>query len=142
MKREILPLSLILCDIDYFKQYNDTYGHQIGDDCLCYVAKVLEKAARCPADLAARYGGEEFVLLLPRTDLAGAINVAQSIQTTLQQLSHQASEVSPYMTMSFGIISLIPNETTTPEQLLLDADQALYRAKLKGRNRIQAISPL
>jgi diguanylate cyclase (GGDEF)-like protein len=138
MKRERLPLSLILCDVDYFKQYNDTYGHQMGDDCLRRIAKVMEAAVRRPSDLAARYGGEEFAILLPSTPISGALEVAREIQTHIRylQIPHESSQVSPYVTSSFGIASLVPNHSTTPEELLELADQALYQAKLGGRDRI------
>ncbi len=138
LKREQLPLSLILCDVDYFKQYNDAYGHQAGDDCLYKIAQALAHAARRPSDLAARYGGEEFVMLLPNTSVEGARDVAQQIQTHIQalRLSHQQSKVSQYVTVSFGIASVIPTESITPEQLLLKVDRALYQAKTEGRDRI------
>ncbi len=138
MKRDQLPLSLILCDIDYFKQYNDTYGHQVGDDCLCHVSSAIAAAVRRPSDLAARYGGEEFAVLLPNTDLAGAREVAIAIQSHIRDLArpHQRSEVSHFVTVSFGVASLIPSEETAPEQLLMQVDQALYRAKSEGRDRI------
>lgn len=133
-----MPLSLILCDVDYFKQYNDAYGHQAGDDCLRKIAQAMANAARRPSDLAARYGGEEFVMLLPNTSLEGARDVAQHIQTYVQalQVSHQQSKVSQYVTVSFGITSVIPTESITPEQLLLKVDRALYQAKAEGRDRI------
>jgi diguanylate cyclase (GGDEF)-like protein len=138
MKREQLPLSLILCDVDYFKQYNDTYGHQVGDECLQDVAKAIALATRRPADLAARYGGEEFIALLPNTDLTGAIEVARAIQTHIKHLQrpHERSQVSQYVTASMGIASTIPTKATTPEQLLLEVDRALYQAKREGRDRI------
>jgi diguanylate cyclase (GGDEF)-like protein len=138
MKRDQLPLSVILCDVDFFKQYNDTYGHQAGDDCLCRIAKVIDAAVRRPSDLAARYGGEEFAILLPSTPISGAIEVATEIQTHLRylQIPHQTSTVSQYVTSSFGIASLVPNRSTTPAELLELADQALYQAKLGGRDRI------
>jgi diguanylate cyclase (GGDEF)-like protein len=143
MKREQLPLSLILCDVDYFKQYNDTYGHQAGDDCLRLVAQALATAARRPPDLAARYGGEEFAVLLPNTSLTGAMGVANVIQAHLKtlQISHRNSTVSQFVTLSFGVASLIPNDQTAPEQLLSQVDQALYQAKLAGRDRINIYSP-
>jgi diguanylate cyclase (GGDEF)-like protein len=139
LKREQLPLAIVLCDVDYFKNYNDTYGHQLGDDCLCAVATAIASAARRPSDLAARYGGEEFVMLLPNTDLAGALEVAGSMRSQVHQLHipHRASEVQPFVTMSFGVASVIPTGTTTPEELLDLADQALYQAKRSGRDRIQ-----
>jgi diguanylate cyclase (GGDEF)-like protein len=138
LKREQRPLSLILCDVDYFKQYNDAYGHQAGDDCLYKIAQTLAHAARRPSDLAARYGGEEFIMLLPNTSLEGARDVAQHIQTHIQslQLPHHQSKVSQSVTASFGITSMIPTESVTPEQLLLTVDRALYQAKAEGRDRI------
>jgi diguanylate cyclase (GGDEF)-like protein len=138
MKRDRLPLSLILCDVDYFKQYNDTYGHQLGDDCLRYVAKAISSSIKRVSDLAARYGGEEFAVLLPNTDLDGATEVAIEIQTQIKhlQLPHQKSQVSQYVTASFGVASLIPSEAIAPQQLLSNADSALYRAKMDGRDRI------
>jgi diguanylate cyclase (GGDEF)-like protein len=138
LKRDQLPLSLILCDVDYFKQYNDSYGHQVGDDCLYKVAYVLAIAARRPPDLAARYGGEEFAVLLPNTSLEGAVEVAKKIQVQIKalQLPHQRSGVSQYVTVSFGVASMIPAETKTPEQFLAQVDRALYQAKVEGRDRI------
>jgi diguanylate cyclase (GGDEF)-like protein len=138
MKREERPLSLILCDVDYFKQYNDTYGHQIGDECLRCVAQAIAAAAQRPADLAARYGGEEFAVLLPQTDLTGAMNVAAMIQARIMQLQlpHDQSDVSEFVTASFGITSVIPTEEITPEQFLSQVDRALYQAKVAGRDRI------
>lgn len=137
-QREQLPLSLVLCDVDYFKQYNDTYGHQVGDECLRSVAKALASVIKRPADLAARYGGEEFAVLLPQTDIAGAVRVAQMVQSRIKQLQlpHARSQVKPYVTVSFGVASLIPSAQSTPEQLLALADQALYQAKMDGRDRI------
>jgi diguanylate cyclase (GGDEF)-like protein len=138
MKREQLSLSLILCDVDYFKQYNDTYGHQAGDNCLRDVAKAISGSIRRPADLVARYGGEEFVVLLPTTDLEGTIKIAKTIQANVRELKlpHERSQVSQYVTASFGVGSIIPIEQMSPEQLLLDADRALYQAKTEGRDRI------
>lgn len=139
MKRERLPLSLILCDVDYFKQYNDLYGHQIGDDCLRKVASAIENAARRPSDLVARYGGEEFAILLPNTPPKGALEVAALIQKEIQnlQLPHSASQVSQHVTASFGVCSVIPIEGMSPEHLLAECDRALYQAKLAGRDRIR-----
>jgi diguanylate cyclase (GGDEF)-like protein len=138
LQREQQPLSLILCDVDFFKQYNDTYGHQVGDDCLCFVARAMAEATRRPADLAARYGGEEFVVLLPNTDAQGAIEVAKVIQANLEKLKipHESSKIGPYVTASLGIASTIPAPTISADSLVLEADRALYQAKLAGRNRI------
>ncbi len=138
MQRLQLPLSLILCDVDYFKQYNDTYGHQVGDECLCHIARALTAAARRSSDLVARYGGEEFVMLLPNTSLAGAREVASLIQLKIQNLKlhHRNSEVSNYVTASYGVASIIPDDHNEPTQLLLRVDKALYYAKRSGRDRI------
>lgn len=137
-QRDRLPISLILCDVDYFKLYNDTYGHHVGDNCLRNVATAIATAARRPPDLAARYGGEEFAMLLPNTSLEGALEVATLIQAQIKQLRmpHRQSHVSPYVTVSCGVTSMIPTEATTPEQLLMKVDRALYRAKTEGRDRI------
>jgi diguanylate cyclase (GGDEF)-like protein len=139
MKRERLPLSLILCDVDYFKRYNDVYGHQVGDDCLRRIASAIAASARRPSDLVARYGGEEFAVLLPNTSPKGALEVASLIQTQIQQLQlpHRASDVSEYVTVSLGVSTLIPAETTTPQQLLSECDRALYQAKVAGRDHIR-----
>jgi diguanylate cyclase (GGDEF)-like protein len=138
LQREKSPLSIIMCDVDYFKQYNDTYGHCGGDDCLKEVAKAIEAAARRAADLTARYGGEEFVALLPNTPLTGALEVAKLIQQRVKslQMPHAKSAISEYVTLSFGVSSIIPNDASTPEELLLRADRALYQAKQAGRNQI------
>ena len=129
------PLSLILIDVDYFKRFNDHYGHQVGDMCLKEVAQALNRAVRTPSDLVARYGGEEFVLLLPNTDRQAAASVAQRLQDGLAslRLEHLASEVAPWVTVSQGIASNVSGEGAS--QLLERADQALYRAKESGRNQ-------
>lgn len=135
--REQLPLSLLLCDIDYFKQYNDTYGHPQGDICLQQVAQVLQQAVQRSIDLVARYGGEEFVVILPHTDHRRALQVAQKIQDVLEQfnLPHRSSKVADRVTMSIGICTLIPTVEHFPLNLINGADQALYQAKTQGRNR-------
>lgn len=134
--REQLPLSLILCDIDYFKRYNDTYGHQAGDVCLQQVVQAICRAAQRPADLVARYGGEEFAVILPNTDELGAVRVAESIHAHLQalQIPHVASDVGDWVTLSIGITSTIPHHGCSPDILLQAADQALYQAKTQKRN--------
>jgi diguanylate cyclase (GGDEF)-like protein len=137
LKREQQPLSLILCDVDYFKRYNDRYGHQAGDDCLVQVAQAIAVVVKRPADLAARYGGEEFAILLPNTPMNGAMEVARQIrdQVQAQKLIHEASEVSPYVSLSLGIATMMPQEGFVPGELLATADQALYKAKDQGRNQ-------
>jgi len=137
MKREQQPLSLIIVDIDWFKGYNDHYGHQAGDDCLCQVAQAIAKVTQRPADTLARYGGEEFVILLPNTDTQGAAQIAEEICQTVigLEIPHPHSSISPYLTVSAGITSLVPSIDLSPEQLLSQADQALYLAKNNGRNQ-------
>jgi diguanylate cyclase (GGDEF)-like protein len=138
MARSQAPLSVLLCDIDCFKQYNDTYGHPAGDDCLKLIVKALTSAIYRSSDLLARYGGEEFAAVLPQTDLRQALNVAQRMQEAISDLKipHSASAAGSYVTISIGIASLIPSEQQ-PESLLLDeADRKLYDAKHQGRNYI------
>jgi diguanylate cyclase (GGDEF)-like protein len=137
LARERSPLSIILCDIDYFKLYNDTYGHLAGDRCLQQVAQVLGRTTQRPADLAARYGGEEFVVMLPNTDLAGALRVAESIRTQVRRLEiiHLKCPVKPQVTLSLGVASTTPVPHSSPESLIRTADLALYQAKAMGRDR-------
>ena len=139
LQRDQLPLSLIIADIDYFKKYNDRYGHIQGDKCLRQVAKTIEKTVKRPSDLVARYGGEEFVIILPSTNLQGAIKVCQNIQKSITKLAipHEDSNISKNVSLSLGISSLIPNLDTSPEILKITADQALYFAKQQGRNRYE-----
>ena len=136
--REQQPLSLILCDVDYFKAYNDYYGHLQGDECLIQVAQAISQVVKRPSDLVARYGGEEFVVILPNTEGSGALKIAQLIQDQIRQLQspHVKSDVSPYITLSLGISSIIPSGMTSSEQLVNAADCALYQAKQQGRNQI------
>ncbi len=135
--REKRPLSLLLCDIDYFKQYNDTYGHSQGDTCLQQVAQALQKGVQRSIDLVARYGGEEFVVILPLMDQEGALQVADKIRDVLQQfnLPHRGSTVAERVTISIGVCTLIPTLDRVPLDLINAADQALYQAKTQGRNR-------
>jgi diguanylate cyclase (GGDEF)-like protein len=139
--REQLPLSLIMCDIDFFKNYNDTYGHVAGDDCLRKVSHLLKQVVRRPADLAARYGGEEFVVVLPNTDIDGAMLVSESIRLGLLDLAlpHEDSSVCEFVTLSMGVTCLIPKIDSQPTVLLTAADYALYRAKELGRNQTYQI---
>ncbi|GEA60084.1 sensor domain-containing diguanylate cyclase [Vibrio comitans] len=140
MQRETQPISMIMCDVDYFKQYNDHYGHVDGDECLVKIAKTLSDSVARPADLVARYGGEEFVILLPSTDLDGAIHLAQTVldKVAAMQLPHENSDVAPHVTVSLGIASVVPNEDNSLRQLITDADNALYQAKQNGRNTLVA----
>jgi diguanylate cyclase (GGDEF)-like protein/PAS domain S-box-containing protein len=135
--REQAPLSLILCDIDYFKGYNDTYGHPAGDVCLQKIAQTLTQVVKRPSDLVARYGGEEFALVLPTTDGEGAEAIAIAIQQALAEIAlfHGASPISTHLTLSLGIATAIPTAEQTPQTLIDAADGALYAAKRQGRNR-------
>jgi diguanylate cyclase (GGDEF)-like protein len=134
--REQKPLSLILCDIDYFKRYNDFYGHQAGDSCLIQVARAIRESVNRSTDLVARYGGEEFAVILPNTDLAGATHIAKVIQANIEKLKidHLQSKVNSYVTLSLGISCQIPNLKSKSTSLVSIADQALYEAKNQGRN--------
>jgi two-component system chemotaxis family response regulator WspR len=137
-RRENAPLSLIMTDVDFFKKYNDAYGHQGGDECLRRVAAVLAQGVRRPADLAARYGGEEFALILPQTSAEGAAIVAEALRTGVAALNilHAGSVAAPHVTLSLGVASLEANDPALePKQLVELADVALYSAKRGGRNR-------
>jgi diguanylate cyclase (GGDEF)-like protein len=141
LQRDQKPLSLLLLDVDYFKRYNDFYGHQMGDSCLVQIAQAMRQAVYRTADLVARYGGEEFVVVLPETKAAGAITIANRIQEAISVLAipHQTSEASDIVTVSIGIATLIPFVEGSPELLISQADHALYDAKQQGRNRSVAI---
>ena len=131
------PLSLIMFDVDAFKRYNDYYGHQIGDDCLISIAQTVKSTVERTTDVVARYGGEEFVLVLPNTNLSGATAIAEQIQKAIKTLAipHKTSTVSPIVSISLGVASLIPTATESPKQLIASADRSLYAAKQQGRDR-------
>ena len=135
--RLIMPLAVIMIDIDHFKQYNDHYGHQMGDTCLQQVAAAMKRCAARPQDLLARYGGEEFILLLPQEGLDGAEVVAQRILDEVRRLRqpHAIAPTAPYVTVSMGLASVTPQENIDPDSLIRTADSLLYRAKHTGRNR-------
>ncbi|AFY40779.1 EAL domain-containing protein [Nostoc sp. PCC 7107] len=138
LAREQACLSLILCDVDCFKLYNDTYGHLSGDDVLRQVAQAISMTAKRPADLVARYGGEEFAVILPNTDTEGAIAVATEIQNNIRalQLLHSNSQINQIITLSLGVATIIPDSQSSPATLIAAADQGLYQAKAQGRNCI------
>jgi diguanylate cyclase (GGDEF)-like protein/PAS domain S-box-containing protein len=134
--RQRKPLSLLLADLDHFKQLNDAYGHQQGDACLVSVAAVLRNTARRNVDFVARYGGEEFVVILPDTDMNGAMIVAESIRKQIEELKFENKEMLDHLvTMSIGVATVIPSTTGSPADLIMAADKALYDAKHAGRNR-------
>jgi len=134
-KRNKFPLSLLICDIDNFKFYNDTYGHPAGDECLKKVAQTLANTLKRPGDLAARFGGEEFGIILPFTDQAGANVVAESLRSKIEalQIPHKASLVNKFVTISIGVATVI-GEDIDMITFIDRADQALYKAKLNGKN--------
>ena len=141
--RNAQPISVILIDIDQFKLFNDSYGHQRGDDCLRQVAQTLQGTVKRSRDLVARYGGEEFVVILPNTSKLGAIKVAESIGSGVLALgiAHSASTVSNKVTVSLGVSSTRPKPGAYSSDLIAEADQALYLAKHEGRNRMAYFHP-
>jgi diguanylate cyclase (GGDEF)-like protein/PAS domain S-box-containing protein len=139
MQREKQTLALVMCDIDYFKRYNDHYGHRAGDECLQAVASCFKSCLRRPADLAARYGGEEFAAILPNTSLEGARFVAERIRAAVEarQLAHAESGVGPWVTLSLGVAAASPEDRSDSGHALIEAaDARLYRSKEAGRNRV------
>lgn len=131
------PLSLILCDVDFFKLYNDAYGHPAGDECLRDIAAAIHQTVKRASDLVARYGGEEMVVVLPNTDATGALTLAQTIGDRIRslRLPHEGSKISQYVTLSLGVACHVPQANLSCEALIADADAALYEAKRTGRDR-------
>jgi len=136
--REVHPLSLVMIDIDFFKNYNDHYGHPRGDDCLRRVAGTLSALTRRPGDQVARYGGEEFVVLMPHTGQRGAAAVAELLRHKVEELNleHARSGIGDHVTISLGVATAIPERRSSAELLVAAADQAVYEAKRHGRNRV------
>ncbi|HEY6872675.1 MAG TPA: diguanylate cyclase [Geobacteraceae bacterium] len=138
--RNTQPFSIIMIDIDCFKAFNDTYGHQTGDNCLSMVASALQHVVKRPKDLLARYGGEEFVVVLPDTGSEGALLLAENMRATVERLGirNEASTAGDTVTVSIGVATGLPGRDSTPEALIAAADKALYHAKGEGRNRTNA----
>lgn len=138
MGRENLPIAVIMCDVDFFKKYNDHYGHQAGDECLRKVAEGISSCVMRGGDLCARYGGEEFAVILPNTTPEGARSVAERIRERIESLNipHEKSEAVPHVTLSLGLACITPKLELAPKQLIEAADQALYLSKASGRNRV------
>jgi diguanylate cyclase (GGDEF)-like protein/PAS domain S-box-containing protein len=135
------PISLIMCDVDFFKAFNDTYGHQAGDACLKSVAQVIQSQVRRAGDLAARYGGEEFAIIMPETDSKGAWHVADKIRRQLEEMKipHSRSKAASFVTISCGIATMIPSNENSPQMLIENADQGLYKSKSQGRNCVNEL---
>lgn len=136
-RRHSNSIAMLMCDVDFFKLFNDTYGHQAGDDCLRKVATAISVNTERPSDMVARYGGEEFVVVLPETTIGGALMVAEKIRQAIRELNiaHDSSP-SGRVTMSIGIASAAPGFDNPPDDLIHAADKALYRAKREGRDRV------
>ncbi len=131
------PLTLIMCDIDFFKNYNDLHGHQQGDICLQAVARTIREKLERSVDFAARYGGEEFAVILPDTSASGGRHVAETIRNAVRAraLPHGNSSIDQYVTLSLGVATAVPQAGSSAYDLLHTADEALYKAKEQGRNR-------
>jgi len=142
--RNATSLSVIMIDIDFFKMFNDTYGHLQGDNCLYEVAQAIKKVLKRPKDIAIRYGGEEFLTILPDTSLEGAIVIVETIRKSIKDLGidNLNSEISNLLTVSVGIATLIPQKTMKSKNLIARADQALYLAKHNGRDRFEVYDEL
>ncbi|MGE5372516.1 MAG: diguanylate cyclase [Solirubrobacterales bacterium] len=139
-KRVLAPLGLIMMDIDYFKDYNDSYGHLAGDSCLKAIAATLRRTVKRSTDLVARYGGDELAVILPNTELSGANSIAEELRQNVAQLAieHEYSSVASVVTISLGVVSIIPDRDDEISRILRAADQALYEAKQRGRNQVFA----
>ncbi|POR11730.1 diguanylate cyclase [Diaphorobacter sp. DS2] len=136
-RRDGVPLTLMLCDLDHFKRYNDTLGHVQGDACLKEVGRVLHDVCMRPRDVASRYGGEEFALILPNTPRSGAMTFARALGKLLKAraIAHPGSPNGETLTLSGGITTCVPDDGTSAETMLMRADEALYAAKAQGRDR-------
>jgi diguanylate cyclase (GGDEF)-like protein len=141
-KQENLPLSILLCDVDFFKAYNDIYGHQQGDECLKTIAKTLSQTCDRPRDFVARYGGEEFIVILPNTNSSDGLCIAKSVILNIEalKLPHEVSSASDYVTLSVGVATMDIGEEYSPHELIRNADNALYEAKRGNRNCVRQCS--
>jgi diguanylate cyclase (GGDEF)-like protein len=137
-QRQGSPISMLMIDVDFFKLYNDVYGHQRGDQCLRQIAEAIGSAIHRPSDLIARYGGEEFAVILPNTPLPGAMKIAEQIRQAVGTLfiEHHKSPAAHYVTISVGLAVMTPGKENIPQELIAASDEALYAAKDTGRNRI------
>ena len=137
-KREQKPISILVMDVDKFKNYNDTYGHQQGDVALQMVAKIITRSLKRPTDFASRWGGEEFIALLPNTELAGALSIAEDIRCSTENSEiHHSNGLMSKVTVSIGVNTQIPFRDSMYDEFIAQADKALYKAKETGRNRVQ-----
>ncbi|HJV80649.1 diguanylate cyclase [Noviherbaspirillum sp.] len=137
-RRESKPVAIVIADVDFFKNYNDHYGHPAGDDCLKRIAAALRSVPKRPTDLVARFGGEEFAALLPGVAAEDAAAIAERMRQAIVdlQIPHAASRIGPGVTVSFGVAAMLPVAHEQPAELIAAADAALYRAKEQGRNRV------
>ncbi|MHB1420144.1 MAG: GGDEF domain-containing response regulator [Bacillota bacterium] len=137
-RRNARPLSLVMLDIDFFKAYNDFYGHQAGDGCLKAVATTIDHLLSRPADLVCRYGGEEFAVILPETPRNGALLLANTMRLRVEQMGipHVSSSINDYITLSLGVATILPTKDLSTADLIAAADKALYQAKQQGKNRV------
>jgi diguanylate cyclase (GGDEF)-like protein len=142
-QRSQSPIALVMIDVDHFKQYNDAYGHQAGDNCLSRISNAMKSCLRRPGDMLARYGGEEFACLLPETGLGQAMRKAEELGNAVQELAipHASSGAAPIITISRGVAALVPTTELQARELVRISDEMLYEAKRKGRNRTVS-SPL
>ena len=142
--RKFQPLSILILDIDFFKKYNDTYGHQQGDNAIREAARVITKSLNRPADFAARYGGEEFVVLLPDTDQEGALQIAERIRANIEVTEipkHESTNEVTKITVSIGANTIVPRVNDSMDLFISRADNALYTSKQNGRNQVSAYQP-